>query len=337
MRLLVRSQRLSPCAGRVLIFAQGEELVFTAIAEEGEHPRALLVSRDTKIKRGDKEYNYFEIGYHWGRKEFGADLQYDTPEVLKPGTRFARPIMSSYGGYECFAKDIPSVIACLEQKFNIRIRVEGATMEQINRAGRLIHEEAVTPKLYEIGLTEVMSSNSEQVLKELLDTDIVIARRAGVGDAPTQAVGEKAMQLVLENYKALARHIEMEIDNVDWTTRLTHGSDVSNAKVPEAVGRSYVKRELRELLERARESFDYECEKDWGVLSREERRTDLSKGEQYAEAFWQELVAGPRREELNALAVEMERKEEASLCKKAVRAFLDAYVQGMKRRVEQLR
>jgi len=172
----------------------------------------------------------------------------------------------------------------------------------------------------------------------MFEDGIAIARKVGVGDGPTQEIAERAVKVVLDNYEALARSLELTIDNIDWTSLLKHGlkSDYNHV-APPMEGKIAVQREFRKALADQVEGFDYECEKDWGVLPREKRKKPESQGEAIGEALFQELYAGPRREGLNALAVEDRRRDEASLCKRAVKQFLFLYQESMKKRVEQLR
>lgn len=289
------------------------------------------------LRRGSKGH-HIVIQFHQGEKYWQVEDQYEDYELRAQGKH------DSYGSWPFHGPTIDSAIEWVEKTYDVKIKIvdpdgKPYPIEEVRRRAQLMLEEAVAPKPKEIGLFDVMESNSEEVLKSMLEDGIVIARKAGVGEGQDRAVAEQAMHFVLENFEEIVRNLDLEIPNENWNDDLKYGRNTFNqGKVSDAVGRIEVKRKFKEILDRTYESIDYECEKDWGVLPREPYKMgEKSKGEQIAEQLWEVAVAGPRREELAKLASEDARKEQASICKKAAKHFLSVYAQSMRRRVEQLR
>jgi len=315
----------------------GEKLVFTAYVHDDKYPSVRLTCRDQKVKRGEKEYNFFEISYHAGRKEFGLEYQYDTPEIFNPGTRFARPIMGTYGGWGCWGKTVQVVIDCTKQTYDVAVEVTGAGMAEIERIGQLEYEEAVAPKPQEIGLFEVMESNSEQVLAAMKEELGRFCTQAGVGKHVNEAGHEFARKTCTDVLEGLITNLELEISNEDWSGDLKLGTHTfAQGPVSDAEGRRVVKAKLNEILVRDRESAEYEAEEKWGVAPREPYgMSKKNRGEQIGQQLI-DIFKGGEREFLNSIGDETARKLESDRLKDAIRLFLQSYTASMKRRVEQL-
>jgi len=300
-------------------------VVFTAnVWDDEKYPYVSLMSRDNKVVRGEKTYSFFEISFAPAWKQWYADIQYEVEEFHKPsyGPYPGRMITSSYGGTECKARRIPEVLDCLRQKFDIETRVEGATMEEIERVAERVYEDAVAPKPHEIGLLEVMESNSEQVLAAIKKDITSFCTRAGVGRHVGEAGHQFAYKACTETLEGLANDLELEIPNEDWGY---------------ALEQHRVQRLFNEILVRDRESSEYEAEKVWGVLPRESyKRGEKSKAEQVAESLFEPFERG-QREYLNSIGDETARKLESQRLKDAIRLFIQVYVQSMKKRVQQVR
>ena len=298
-------------------------VVFTAkVRDDEKYPYVSLTARDQKVVRGEKTYSFFQISFAPGFKQFYAEVQYEVQETFKAGTRFARPITSSYGGVDCKARRIPEVLDCLKQKYDIETRVDGATMEVINRVAEREYEDAIAPKPHEIGLFEVMESNSEQVLEAMMKDVQSFCTRASVG----KHVGPQGQQYAADKCRTTLEWINenglgLEIPNDNWDYELEQGTQ---------------KRAFNTIIERVREGAEYWVELDWGVLVEEPQRGEKSQAEQIAEKLMSPFKRG-ERDYLNSIGDETARKLESQRGKDAVRLFLGVYVQSMKKRVAQLR
>ena len=287
-----------------------EELVF-----ESGRDSLWGIKANRWIRRGQKEY-LFIISPHAGRKGFGIEMyvkNYDQPE------KSGRP--SESGGWECFSKKIQGAIDCLEQKYNVKVKITGMAPERLKQLEQEQIEEWIAPKPQAITFFDVMSDNAEKVLKGMMENSIIFCRRQKVGDDPKQEVSEYAMKVCQDNFKWMEGDLQLEVDNEDWDYHLKSG---------------LVLRKLREILNRVYEYVDYECEKDWGVLPREPRKKELSKGEQLAERLV-DVFTGAEREKLNMLADELVRKQQSMYCKAAMKDFLETFKRSMQKRVLQIR
>ncbi len=310
----VHQDAQKPVAGEAQPGGAPEDLVF-----ESQRDSLYGIRASRWIRRGQKEY-LFILSEHHGRKEFGVEMyikNYDAPEFK--GTQYERP--SESGGWECFAKTVQGAIDCLEQKYGVRVKISGMTQERLKQLQQEQVEEWVAPKPRGISFFDVMSDNTEKVLKGMLEDKILLCRRAKVGDYPKQEVSEYAMKLCFENFTIIADGLQLEIDNEDWDYALQQGR---------------VKKELDVIIQRTYESVDYQCEKDWGVLPREPRKKDLSPGEKLGEQLF-DVFKGAENERLNMLADEMVRKQQSMACKAAMKYFLSVYKNSMQKRVEQLK
>jgi hypothetical protein len=271
------------------------------------------------IRVGEKSY-IFHVSMHWGRKQFFAEVSvehHDKPEFA--GTKYERP--SQTGDYTCFSKDVEGVLDCIRQKYGVTVKFEG-DLEDLKRRERHDIDEAIAPKPHEIGLFEVMESNSEQVLEAMKKDLGRFCTFAGVGrHVGVSAFTDFAQTACKETLEGLIGNLELEIPNEDWTHDLEEGT---------------VKRKLNEILERDRESAEYRAEEMWGVAPREPyKMAEKSKGEQIAEQIW-DLIKLGERERLASVGDETARKLESQRLKDAIRLFLQAYMASMKRRVVQL-
>lgn len=301
-----------------------EDLVLEA---RGSEDYISLHPKDQKwVRRGSKAY-HIEIHFSPVRKQWGVDLSTQDYEKMEfPGTKHERP--TEYGGpWTCWGSTIDATIVCAERVYDVRISIvdyitgQPVPMEEVRKRAQRELEEAVAPKPQEIGLFEVMESNSEQVLKAMKEELGRFCTAAGVGKHVGDAGREYARQTCTDVLEGLITNLDLEIPNEDWTHDLEEGT---------------VKRKLNEILVRDRESAEYEAEHKWGVEPREPyKRGEKSKAEQLAESLMEPFKTG-QNEYLNSIGDETARKLESDRLKDAVRLFLQSYTASMKRRVKQL-
>ena len=190
-------------------------------------------------------------------------------------------------------------------------------------------------------LFDCMVKASAEVKKDLVENLIVTCRDAGCGNNPKKEVSERAVAICMEQINHIANDIDhMMIPNEDWSWLSGKQSPIMYKHNDQPLRHNMVKKNMNNILDLEVDNAEYGCEEEWGVLPRvpySEKLAKLSPGEKIAEKLWEEIFDGPRREEMNMLADEATRKEQANCCKRAVKAFSKKYYDMMAERIPQLR
>lgn len=305
--------------------SQPEELVL--VARIFEDYISLGQKEIYGLRRGSKGHN-ISIQFHHGEKYWLVEDSYEDYELR------ARKEHDSFASYPFHGPTIDSAIEFVEKTYNVKIKIVDSTgqpvpMEEVRQRAQRMLEAAIAPGPKEITFFSVVTKNSEEVLSKMKEDLILFCRRAHVGDNPQEPVAEHGVNTCQQVLEGLTRNLDLEMENVDWDEYAGY------SKLPSP--RLGAGRELREILQRDRESAEYECERLWGVEPREKQRPGMSEGEKIGAALFEETMAAPMRQMYNQLASEDMRKQEAQLCKAAVKNFLTAYRLSMERRLPQLK
>lgn len=180
---------------------------------------------------------------------------------------------------------------------------------------------------------------NEEVNKGILENVIVICRDAGVGsNTMNQQLGEFAAGLCIDQIKFIMKDLDLVMQNEDWNWLSGQEKPVMYEHNKTPLLRNMVKITLEHDLDREIENVDYQIEKEFGILPREPYNTaQKSKGENIGQQLWDAIIEGPKREELNMMASEDERRTQAEAVKKAIRLYRQKYSERMYRNIPELR